>query len=151
MQGEGIHTVLYCTIVLPRLGLHASNSELCKFSRKKRIKKYLYSFASSSSTSCCILCFNNHIFLPSCYINANDYDHSFLCFPPSPTVKDFCSVTECANLSMLEPMFNWRQSSVFIQEQFAGKHPEFEILMMGGSFSSFSPPPFFFGVVFKAI
>lgn len=147
MQGEGIHTILYRTVVWPKLELHESNWEFCKFSRKKKkkIKKYLYSFASSSSTSCCILCFNNHIFLLSCYINANDYDHSFLCcffFSPSPTVKDFCSVTECVNLSTLEPMFNWRQSSVFIQEQFAGKHPEFKILMMGGSFSSFFPPLF---------
>lgn len=71
-------------------------------------------------------------------------------FPLSLTVKDFCSVTECTDLSVLEAMLNWRQNTVFIQEQFAGKHPEFEILMMGGFFSSVPPPPHLFLLCFQS-
>lgn len=66
----------------------------------------------------------------------------FFAFPHS--LPGFCSVTEHTDLSVLPPMLNWRQNTVSIHKQFAGKHPEFEMLMMGGVFSSF-----FFSALFS--
>lgn len=97
----------------------------------------------SSSTSGCILCFNYHKFQLSHYTNANGSDHSLLCVPPSLTVTAICSVTECSDFSASEPMLHWRQNAVFIQEQFAGKHPELEIVMMGGLFPLLFSPTLF--------
>lgn len=66
----------------------------------------------------------------------------FFAFPRS--LSELCSVTERTDLSVLPPMLNWRQNTVSIHEQFAIKHPEFEMLMMGGVFSSF-----FFSALFS--
>lgn len=123
-------TLSCCTVAWA--GLNARPAESCKSSRKNQ--KVHSEFASSSSSSGCILCFNKHKFLLSCYINANDYDCYFLWFSSSLTVKDFCSVTD---LSMSEPTLNRNPNTTFIQKQFTGKHPELEISMMGGVFSLF--------------
>lgn len=135
-------TLSCCTVAWA--ALYARPAESCKASRKNQ--KVHSEFASSSSTSGCILCFNKHKFLLSCYINANGHDHYFLWFSLSLTVKDFCSVTEWTDLPTSEPTLNRNQNTAFIQEQSAGKHPELEILMMGEVFF-----PLFFCFVSKAI